>query len=222
MGYKLMSLLLYVPLLLKGAFATITAWVVSMVISLSIGMCVGIISCRQLTSIPLSTAVRTYTFIAKGIPAYVQILIAYFVIPALLGINISGFLAATAALGFCSSGYITEIVRSGMNTISPGQWDACFVLGYSIKDTLIRVILPQALKNIVSPLFGEFEQLLKSTSLLATVGFTELTRTGMNIISRELNPISIYITIACIYLLFSFVLQLIVYYTEKKISYGYR
>src|SRR5581483_2673002 len=152
----------------------------------------------------------------------VQILIAYFVIPAALGISIPGFIAAVGALAFCSSGYVTEIVRAGINTIPRGQWDAAFVLGYPIKATVRRIILPQAFKNVVPALFGEMEQLLKSTSLLATIGITELTRTGMNIISRELNPIAVYLTIAGIYLMFSALLQLIMIYTEKKVHYGHR
>jgi ABC-type amino acid transport system permease subunit len=71
-------------------------------------------------------------------------------------------------------------------------------------------------------LFGELEQLLKSTSLLATIGVTELTRTGMNIISRELNPLPVYLAIAIIYLLFSVVLSGITIYAERRMHYGYR
>ena len=89
-------------------------------------------------------------------------------------------------------------------------------MGYPIRATLSRVILPQVFKNILPALLGELEQLLKSTSLLATIGITELTRAGMNIISRELNPIPIYLLIACIYLAFSAVLQLIIIYSEKR------
>ncbi len=209
-----MNLLFYVPLLLKGALITLSAWIVAGIVSLMIGTFLGIVSCRYLAGTKIRMFVKCYTFIAKGVPAYVQILIAYFVIPALLGINIYGFFAAVSALAFCSSGYVTEIIRSGINTVSRGQWDASFVLGYSIKATLLRIILPQAFKNVVPSLFGELEQLLKSTSLLATIGITELTRAGMNIISRELNPVVIYLTIACMYLLFSAVLQLIVMYAE--------
>lgn len=213
-----MNLVFYIPLLLQGTLITLGAWLAVSSISLMIGTCVGIMSCNHLTSSRKRFIVRIYTFVAKGVPAYVQILIAYFVIPAFLGINISGMIAATLALSFCSSGYVTEIVRSGVNAISSGQWDACFVLGYSMHSTLFRVILPQALRNIMPALFGELEQLLKSTALLATIGITELTRTGMNIISRELNPIPIYLLIACIYLLFSAVLQLVIMYVEKRKS----
>jgi len=82
--------------------------------------------------------------------------------------------------------------------------------------------LPQTFKNITPALFGEFEQLLKSTSLLATIGITELTRTGMNIISRELNPVPVYLTIACIYLIFAAFVNLAVIYFERRLRYGQR
>lgn len=216
------ALLPYIPLLIKGTLVTIGAWLASGSISLIVGTIVGIVGCRYLVSARWSAVIRCYTFIAKGVPAYVQILIAYFVIPAFFGIAIPGFIAAVGALAFCSSGYVTEIVRSGINTISRGQWDACFVLGYPMRATLYRIIVPQAFKNVLSALFGELEQLLKSTALLATIGITELTRTGMNIISRELNPIPVYLTIAGIYLLLSAVLQWVIIRTEWRMSYGYR
>ena len=149
-----------------------------------------------------------------------QILIAYFVIPASLGIQVSGMQAALGALIFCSSGYVTQIVRAGINNINIGQWEACLVLGYNTKQTLKRVILPQVFNNILPSLFGELEQLLKSTALLATIGITELTRTGMNIISRELNPIPVYLLIALIYLSFSAFLQLIAWHIENRGRYG--
>ncbi len=217
-----MNLTAYFPLVVKGTCITIGAWIASGTISLIIGTLLGILSCRSLALARWSVLIRGYTFIAKGIPAYVHILIAYFVIPALLTISIPGIVAAVGALVFCSTGYTTEIVRSGMNTISRGQWDACFVLGYPMRATLFRVIVPQAFKNMLPALFGELEQLLKSTSLLATIGITELTRTGMNIISRELNPLPIYLMIACIYLLLSAVLQSITICLEKRGCYGER
>ncbi|MBV8661143.1 MAG: amino acid ABC transporter permease [Candidatus Dependentiae bacterium] len=215
-----MNLSAYFSLICQGIVMTFAAWICAGLFSLIIGTLLGILSCRRLATSWSSVIIRTYTFIAKGIPAYVQILIAYFVIPAALGLKIPAFLAAVGALVFCSSGYVTEIVRSGINTVSVGQWDACFVLGYSMPATLRRIILPQALKNIMPALFGEFEQLLKTTSLLATIGITELTRSGMNIISRELNPIPVYCMVACIYLIFSGVLQLVMIYIERKGLYG--
>jgi His/Glu/Gln/Arg/opine family amino acid ABC transporter permease subunit len=211
----------YIPLLARGLLITLAAWFIAGALSLCIGMCIGIVGARRFVAAPLAFVLRVYTFVAKGIPAYVQILIAYFALPALLGINVSGFVAAVGALAFCSSGYVAEIIRSGINAIPAGQWDACFALGYSRSQTLSRIIIPQVLRNSFQSLSGEFEQLLKSTSLLATIGVSELTRSGINIISRELNPIPVYCTIACLYLAISALLNVLTFYVEEKI-YGSR
>jgi polar amino acid transport system permease protein len=82
--------------------------------------------------------------------------------------------------------------------------------------------MPQLFRTILPALIGELEQLLKSTSLLATIGVTEVTRVGMNIISRELAPLPIYGAIALIYLFFSALLTLLMWYIERRMAYGYR
>lgn len=216
------ELIAYTPLMLKGVGVTIAAWAIAATISIIIGAVLGLLSCRHIGYKKLTAVIRIYTFITKGIPAYVQILIAYFVIPSLLGINVPGFVAASVALAFCSSGYVTEIIRAGINAVPRGQWDAAFVLGYSQQATITRIIIPQALRISLPALLGELEQLLKSTSLLATIGVTEITRTGMNIISRELNPLPVYLTIACLYLACSAILNLAIIYLQRKQRYGYR
>ncbi len=204
----------YGPLLWQGALTTITAWLFAGILSLLIGTFLGVVSCRALNFSVLQWIVRIYTFIAKGIPAYVQILIAYFLIPHFLGIQVSGLAVAIGALAFCSGGYMAEIIRAGMNVISVGQWEACAVLGYPLPATLRRIILPQVFNNILPTVLGELEQLLKSTSLLSAIGVVELTRSGMNIISRELNPVPVYLLVALIYLGLSALLQGIAFYFE--------
>lgn len=212
----------YVLLIAQGIVVTLTAWIFAMTLSLLIGTCLGIFSCRYAASPLVMRLIRVYTFITKGIPAYVQILIAYFMIPALIGIEIPGFIAAISALAICSSGYVTEIIRAGINAVPVGQYDACMALGYSYGAMMRRIIMPQALKNMSPALFGECEQLLKSTSLLATIGITEVTRAGMNIISRELNPVPVYLMIAGIYLLCAACVQATLWYVEGRLGYGER
>ncbi|MGE0206893.1 MAG: amino acid ABC transporter permease [Candidatus Babeliales bacterium] len=217
-----MNILDYSKLLAQGMQVTLAAWFCAALISLILGTLFAIASCRALTSSKTYALIKLYTFIAKGIPAYVQILIAYFLIPALCGISLPAFAAACGALAFCSSGYVTEIIRAGINAVPKGQWQAAAVLGYSLPAQLKRIILPQAFRAIAPALFGEAEQLLKSTSLLATIGIAELTRTGMNIISRELNPVAVYATLAIIYLLFAAMLNSVLIVLEKRMRYGQR
>ena len=210
------NLLSYTPLFLQGIGVTMAAWLVAGTISLTIGTILGITSAQHVGSPAIITVIRIYSFITRGIPAYVQILIGYFVIPSLTGLDVSGFTAATCALGICASGYVTEIMRGGINAIPQGQWDSCHTLGFSLPETIRFVILPQALKIMTPSLIGEYEQLVKSTSLLAAIGVTELTRAGINIISRELNPLPVYCTIACFYLLFSAIFNLLIIYSQRK------
>lgn len=207
---------------MQGFCMTIGAWFCSAMISLFLGIFFGLLSAKQMTPSWIRWCIQIYSFVSKGIPAYVQILIFYFVLPDIIGVSLPQFFAAVCALAFCSSGYVIEIVRSGIQTINQGQWDACFVLGYSKKETLRRIIAPQVLFAMMPALIGELEQLLKSTSLFATIGITELTRTGMNIISREMNPVPVYIFIAIVYLSCSLLLTLLQFFIQKRGSYDMR
>jgi His/Glu/Gln/Arg/opine family amino acid ABC transporter permease subunit len=217
----MLTLLSYSALIAQGLTMTIVSWLGASLISIALGITCGILNCSQIAQRRFNV-ISLYTFIAKGIPAYVQILIAYFAVPALLGVTIPGLLAATIALGICSAGYTTEILRSSINSVDKGQWEASFVCGYSRVKALKKIILPQAFRIAVPALLGECEQLLKSTSLLSAIGVMELTRAGMNIISRELNPLSVYALLALIYLLLSACLQIMFSFIEKRMLYAYR
>jgi His/Glu/Gln/Arg/opine family amino acid ABC transporter permease subunit len=217
-----MNFLVYIPLLLQGLMVTVSAWMSASFISLSMGCCIGFFTSEFFPKNVFKKCLKLYIFIARGIPVYLQILIFYYVLPSLFSIHVGSFYAATAALAFCSSGYVAEIVRGGFNAVDYGQWQAAFVLGYSTTQALWRIIIPQMLKIVSPGLFGEIEQLLKSTSMLSTIGVLEITRVGLNIISRELNPIPVYCAIALVYLFLSFVLQQISGFFELRMNRGNR
>jgi len=207
MGYILMELLKYGPLFMRGSLITLTTWLLAGCISLIVGFFLGILNCRKLRTPIIAQTVTTYVLTIKGIPLYVLLLLSYFVVPELLGINPSALVVCTVTLGFCSAAYIAEIVRAGINVIADGQWEACSVLGYSKINTLWRVILPQTIRNILPSLMGEFDQILKSTALFAALGVVELTKTTMNIVSRELNPLPMYGLLAILYLSMSLLIN---------------
>ncbi len=217
MGF-IMNIIGYIPLLLQGFAGTVFSWFFATLISFFLGSCIGFLTSNFFQKTPFKRFLGVYIFIARGVPVYLQILIFYYVIPSFFAIHVAPFYAATAALAFCSSGYVAEIIRAGFNAVDSGQWQAAFVLGYSMRQALVRIIIPQVL-HIVSPaLFGEIEQLLKSTSMISTIGVVEITRVGLNIISRELNPIPVYCSIACIYLFLSFLLQRMNVFFESRMN----
>lgn len=204
------------PLLAQGLLMTIKLFVVATLLSLCLGTILGVARCRQLRCAAIAQLLDGGTFILRGVPLYVQLLISYFVLPDLLGINLPLFAAATITLGLCSASYVSQIVRSGINSIAPGQWEASFVLGYTTLQTVWWIILPQTIRAILPALIGEFDQLLKSTSIISSLGILELTRVGMNIVAREMNPLMIYGSIAMLYLTLSSLLNGIGALLERK------
>ncbi len=215
-----LSLLSHIyPLLLKGTWVTLQVFFSAASLSLILGLFFGLLLCHQLKVSILSPIIEGITFVCRAVPFFVQLLIVYFVLPDLLGFNFEPFSASVVALGLCSSGYVAQIVRSGMNGIPLMQWEACRTLGYSTWQTLYHVILPQVVRSVLPALNNELDSLLKSTAIVSSIGMLELTRMGMNIVSREMNPVPIYLTIALFYLCLSALLNFAARRLEKRMSY---
>ena len=173
----------YIPILLKGAWFSLQIATFSLAIGLIFGLILGILNCNTLKVPIISQIISSFVLIIRGTPVYVQVLIIYFALPELIGINLSPFVAGILALGINSTAYITEIIRCGINAISQGQWDAAYVLGYSKYKTLKHIIIPQMFKNVSPILTNESVTLVKETSLLSSIGVIELTKIGKNIIA---------------------------------------
>lgn len=207
------------PLLFKGLVITLQVFFSAASLSLILGLCFGIFASRQLKIPFLTPLIEAITFVYRAVPFFVQLLIVYFVLPDLIGFNFEPFSASILALGMCSSGYVSQIIRNGMNGIPLMQWEACKTLGYSTWQTLYHVILPQVLRSTLAPLNNELDSLLKSTAIVSSIGMLELTRMGMNIVSREMNPVPIYLTIALFYLCLSALLNFLARKLERKMVY---
>ncbi len=214
----IISILQSAPLLMQGAAKTTQLFLGSVLISLCVGTIWGLFRSNQLRTKWLGVTLDSITFVLRGIPFYVQLLLTYFVLPDLLGINVSATTASIGALGFCSTAYVSQIVRGGINVIPQGQWEAAGVLGYSRANTIRFIILPQTLRNVLPSLNGEFDQLLKSTSVISAIGVLELTGAARNIIAREMNPLSMYLAIAIMYLMMSSMLNLFANTLERRFT----
>lgn len=204
------------PLLLKGSVLSLQVFAITSLLSLALGSIMGSLTCRRLRFRGISTAIEGITFVLRAVPVYVQLLIAYFVLPDLLGIELEAFTASIIALSLCSAGYTAQIVRGGLNAVPKEQWEAAYTLGYSVIDSLRFIIFPQLLRNVLPALTGEFDSLLKSTALLASIGLLELTRMGMNIVSREMDPLPIYLAVAVLYIGISATINIVSKWLERR------
>lgn len=207
------------PLILKGSQMTLKVFFFAASLSFTLGLCFGVLSCNRLKIPIVSLVIEGITFVYRAIPFYVQLLIVYFVLPDLLGFNLDPFAASVISLGMCSSGYIAQTVRAGINSVPIAQWESAFVLGYSKLQSLFYVIFPQMVRNMLPAFNNELDSLLKSTAIVSSIGLVELTRAGMNLVSREMEPVPIYLMVAFFYLCFSAVLNTATRILERRIAY---
>lgn len=123
-----------------------------------------------------------YVDIIRATPMVTQLLIVYFVIFA--SVNISPVLVAVFAFGFNSGAYVSEIIRGGLLSIDKGQIEAGRSLGLSASSTMLHIVIPQAVKNILPALCNEFVTLIKETAVVGYLSIADLTRAAEQITSR--------------------------------------
>ena len=202
------------PMLLVGAGVTIEITAVSVAIGFLIGLFVGIARICQVKILRIIATI--YADCIRGTPLLVQIFLIYFALPIVTGQRVEPFVAAVAACGINSGAYVSEIFRAGIQAIDVGQMEAGRSLGLSWWQTMYYVILPQAVRNILPPLGNEFIAMLKDSSLVSVIGFEELTRRGQLIIARTYASFEIWLAVALIYLLMTFVVARLTGILERR------
>ena len=146
----------------------------------------------------LAGIANVYIAVFRGTPVVVQLLLFYFGICA--KIDIDPVLAAVICLGMNSGAYVAEIIRSGILAVDHGQMEAGRSLGLTYSTTLIRIVLPQAIKNILPALGNELIALIKETSVVSFITVVDITKVAGNIIAKTYEPFVPYLFLALIYL----------------------
>lgn len=158
---------------------------------------------------------KLYLTVIRGTPVVVQLMIIYFVIFA--SFDVDKIPVAIIAFGINSGAYVAEIVRSGIMSIDKGQFEAGRSLGFNYVQTMIFIILPQALKNVLPALANEFIVLLKETSVSGYIGLMDLTKAGDLIKSRTYEAFMPLIAVALIYLVVVIILTKLVSILERRL-----
>lgn len=204
------------PLLLKGAVATIHVAFVAIGVGLCGGILIGMFNCNKMRNCYSASILNGFVWIIRGTPLFVQLLIVYYALPEIAGISLSPFSAGVIALGINSMAYISEIVRGGINAIPEGQWEAAYVIGLKPRIALQGIILPQMLRQTLPSLTNELTALIKETSILMVIGVAELTKVSKDIVARELDPMTIYLAAAVLYLVMTSTVSLFAQFTQKR------
>ncbi len=165
------------------------------------------------------SAVGLYVQIFQGTPLLMQLFLSYFGL-ALLGVNVSAWVAASLALTLYSSAYLTEIWRGCIEAIPRGQWEASGSLALSLREQLIHVIGPQALRIAIPPTVGFLVQVVKGTALASVIGFIELTKAGTMIVNATFRPFTVYACVALMYFALCFPISAWSRMLERKLHRG--
>ena len=203
--------------LLEGLKNTLLLTIISVALGTVLGTLVAMAKMSKFK--PLRAIISVYVEVLRGTPILLQLYIFYFVLPNILPfLKLSQFMWVSIALCVNSSAYVSEVIRSGIQAVDKGQMEAARSLGMSEKQAMIKIILPQAVRNILPALGNEFIMMLKETSLASTFFLGDI-MTSYQVVKGAtfltLEPLTI---VAIIYLCLTFPLSKVVEKFEKKMA----
>ncbi|HIY33748.1 MAG TPA: amino acid ABC transporter permease [Candidatus Eubacterium faecigallinarum] len=158
-----------------------------------------------------------YVSLFRGTPIVVQLLVFYYVLLPLMGININSVSVAIVVFGMNSGAYISEIMRAGILSVDPGQMEGGRSVGLSYGTTMMKIVIPQAVKNILPTLGNEFISLIKETSVVSFVGATDLYVAFNRIGSNSYEFMIPYLVMALIYIVLVVFISLLIKIMERSL-----
>lgn len=190
-------------------------------ISFAIGLCIAVLVALLRISGPraLRSVASFYVWVIRGTPLLVQIFIIFYGLPN-AGVVLDPLTAAVIAFSLNVGAYSSETVRAAILSIPKGQWEAGYSLGMTYFQVLRRVVIPQAARVSVPPLFNSFIGLVKDTSLAANITVTEMFMVTQRVAAVTYEPLALYCEVALIYLIFCTVLSRVQRLAEQKLSAG--
>lgn len=216
MDMSLSEFLLHIaPALARGALVAIQVALVSAVGALLFGFTTGLarMSERWYVRLPFTVYVEVF----RSTSSLVQIFYFFYVLP-LVGIRLEAFTTGCLVLSLNFGAYVSEVVRSAVQSVSPGQSQAGIALSMSRSQIFRRIVLPQAVP-VMLPAFGNYSlELLKATSLVSLITITELTFAGSQLVQFYGRPTTIYLAVFTIYLLLALPLVALNRHIEKRAS----
>lgn len=193
--------------LLEGLAITLQVAFISIVLSFLIGILIGTLRYAKIPVLSQLLAILVET--VRNLPLLLIIFFTYFALPE-AGLKLEIMTAAIAALTIFESALLSEIVRSGLNSIEKGQIEAARSSGLSYVQTMGHIILPQALRRMVPPIVSQFISLLKDTSLAVVIALPELMNHAQIINGRNINfVVPIFLIVAVMYFIVNYSLSLV-------------
>ncbi len=200
--------------LLEGLMVTLQISGLSAILAFSIGFLLAMMRISNYQF--LKDIATVYIAIIRGTPLLVQIFIFYFIIATIF--ELERFLAGAISLGLFFGAYIAEVLRGAIQSIDKGQYEAAKSLGMNYIQTMVYIVMPQALKRALPTLVGEMIALVKDSSLVSVISITDLTKVGREIVANTFSPFETWLIIAAMYFGITFLLSALGHNIEMKMK----
>lgn len=200
----------------KGVLFTLAFTAATSLLGLLVGLVVAFL--RLLRSRLASVPLILYIGVFRCTPVLVQLVWFYYALPGITGITLSPSAASILALSLYGGAFFAEIIRGGIVSIEPGQWDGARALGMRRGEVMRRVVLPQAITRMIPALANQGVLQLKNTSLVSVVAVPDLLYQSQIITAETYRPLEVYTTVAVIYLAVLFPLTLLVHWLEVRLG----
>ena len=187
----------YAPMFVGGLVVTLKVTGAALLLAFVLGFLISVL--KVLPCMPLRVILDFYTSIFRGIPLIVLLFIAYFGMPQLTGYKISMFAASVLTLGLNGSATVSETVRGGIEGVDRGQYDAARALGLPYPSMMWEIIIPQALRSVAPALVNEAITVLKSSSLVATIGLMDMMRAAQSVQALTYRAFEPFVVVAAVY-----------------------
>lgn len=206
---------------LEGLLTTVEIAVLGLIIGIVIGILIAITKVLpqyKLAAKILSKTSDVYVGFFRGTPMVVQLLIGYYVLMPALGIVADATVVAIIIFGLNSGAYVSEIMRGGILSVDPGQLEAARALGLGYAKSMGKVVIPQAIKNILPTLGNEFIVLIKETSVVSFIAVVDLTKAFRSIADANYEYIIPYLLLAAVYLVLVILITVGIKLLERRLS----
>lgn len=206
---------------IEGLENTLKIAILGLIIGIVIGTLIATIRViPKYKTLPkvLNSICTFYVGFFRGTPMVVQLLLFYYVALPLMGINLPSVSVAIAVFGLNSGAYISEIMRSGIQSVDYGQTEGGRSVGLSFATTMMKIVIPQAVKNILPTLGNEFIVLIKETSIVSFIGAADLYVAFNYIGSNSYEFMVPYLAMAVIYIVIVCLITLLIKFMERSLK----
>lgn len=206
---------------MQGLQNTVLIAVAGLIIGILIGTVIATVKVLpkyKLLPRVLNGICNFYVALFRGTPIVVQLLVGYYVLMPLLGMKLPGVQVAMLVFGMNSGAYISEIMRSGIQSVDSGQMEAGRAVGLSFGTSMMKIVIPQAVKNILPTLGNEFIALIKETSVVSFIAVADLYMAFNYIGTNSYEFMVPYLVMALIYIVLVLIITLLVRILERSLK----